>query len=162
MYLAQFEAPKGAQIAPPKAADVALVGTHDTPTFAGWLEGNDIEERVRHGLLADAAVPGVRQERREATQALAERLDSRVDEPGAFLAALLEWLGRSDSPLVIPWLEDLWLEARAVNLPGTPSSERPNWQRPMRRLLDDIFTDPEIGELLRRLDRARNPLTSDL
>ena len=73
-----------------------------------------------------------------------------------FLTALLEWLGRSNSPLVVPWLEDLWLEEVAVNLPGTPSSTRPNWQRPMRRLLDEIFTDPEVDGLLRRLDRARN------
>jgi 4-alpha-glucanotransferase len=42
-----------------------------------------------------------------------------------------------------------------VNLPGTRSSERPDWQRPMRRLLDDIFTDPEVDALLRSLRRAR-------
>jgi 4-alpha-glucanotransferase len=78
-----------------------------------------------------------------------------VDEPGAFLAELLMWLGRSESPLVVPWLEDLWLEERGVNLPGTRSSVRPNWQRPMSRLLDEIFDDPRIDELLTRLDRAR-------
>ena len=44
---------------------------------------------------------------------------------------------------MVPWLEDLWLEEESVNLPGTPSSVRPNWQRPMQRLLDEIFTDPE-------------------
>jgi 4-alpha-glucanotransferase len=32
---------------------------------------------------------------------------------------------------------------------------RPNWQRPMRRLLDEVFTAPDVNELLRRLDRAR-------
>ena len=74
----------------------------------------------------------------------------------------MEWLGRSDSPLVVPWLEDLWLEEVAVNLPGTPSSTRPNWQRPMRRLLDEIFTDPEVDELLRRLDGARRSDDSSL
>jgi 4-alpha-glucanotransferase len=83
-------------------------------------------------------------------------LDSTVEDPRAFLLALLEWLGHSDSPLVVPWLEDLWLEEESVNLPGTPSSVRPNWQRPMRRLLDEITTDPGVDELLRRLNRARN------
>jgi 4-alpha-glucanotransferase len=78
-----------------------------------------------------------------------------VDEPYAFLAELLVWLGRSESPLVVPWLEDLWLEDRGVNLPGTRSSDRPNWQRTMSRLLDEIFTDPEVDGLVRRLDRAR-------
>src|SRR3970282_721514 len=127
----------------------------DTPTFSGWLTGNDIAERVRYGLLAPEAVPGVRKERRKAARRLARRLGCRVDEPRAFLAELLEWLGRSDSPLVVPWLEDLWLEERAVNLPGTRSSERPNWQRPMGRLLDEIFPDPQGDKLIRRRQHAR-------
>jgi 4-alpha-glucanotransferase len=157
MYLAQFQDPKGEALVPPTARDMALVGTHDTPTFAGWLTGNDIVERVRYGLLAEQAAPVAREERKTVTRWLAERLECRVEEPAAFLAQLLEWLGRSDSPLVVPWLEDLWLEDDAVNLPGTPSSVRPNWQRPMRRLLDEIVTDPEVDGLIRRLHRARTP-----
>lgn len=157
MYLAQFQASEDPHVAAPTAPDVALVGTHDTPTFAGWLGGNDIPERVRYGLLAEQAVPSVREERARATQRLAKRLHRRVDEPRELLAELLEWLGRSESPLVVPWLEDLWLEDVRVNLPGTRSSERPNWQRPMRRLLGEIFTDPEVDELIRRLHRARHP-----
>jgi 4-alpha-glucanotransferase len=131
------------------------VGTHDTPTFAGWLAGTDIAERVRYGLLAEPAAQGAREERARAVQWLAGRLGCPVNEPRAFLAALLEWLGKSDSPLVVSWLEDLWLEDRGVNLPGTRSSERPNWQRPMRKLLDEIFTDPEVDGLIRRLEDAR-------
>lgn len=157
MYLAQFQDPTGPDLTPPSARDMALVGTHDTPTFAGWLTGDDIVERVRYGLLAEQTAPAVREERETVTRWLAERLGCRVEEPAAFLAQLLEWLGRSDSPLVVPWLEDLWLEEHAVNLPGTPSSMRPNWQRPMRRLLDECFADPEVDGLLRRLHRARNP-----
>ncbi|MDH3290193.1 MAG: 4-alpha-glucanotransferase [Gemmatimonadota bacterium] len=156
-YLAQFQASKDPDVAPPTAADMAQVGTHDTPTFAGWLVGADIDERVRHRLLAEEAVPSVREERSRATQRLADMLDCSVDEPQVFLAQLLEWLGRSDSPLVVPWLEDLVLEDRGVNLPGTRSSERPNWQRPMRKLLDEIFGDPEVAALVRRLNDARNP-----
>jgi 4-alpha-glucanotransferase len=157
MYLAQFQASSDQDVSPPTAADMALVGTHDTPSFAGWLEGNDIGERVRYGLLKKEAVPAVREERSRAAERLAARVHRAVDDPHALLAELLEWLGRSDSPLVVPWLEDLWLEPHAVNLPGTRSSERPNWQRPMRRLLEDVFSDPEVDALLRRLHRARNP-----
>jgi len=99
----------------------------------------------------------VRKERAAAAARLAKRLGQRVDEPREFFAALLEWLGRSRSPLFVPWLEDFWLEETGVNLPGTPSSTRPNWQRPMRLLLDEIFSDSEINALVRRLDRARHP-----
>lgn len=156
MYLAQFEALEP-EIGPPSAAEVAMVGTHDTPTFSGWLAGVDIDERVRCGLLTEEAVPEVREIRSDAIRKLARRLDRSVDKPHDFLAELLEWLGRSDSPLVVPWLEDLWLEVEGVNLPGTRSSERPNWQRPMRRLLDEIFSDPEVDGLIRRLHQARSP-----
>jgi 4-alpha-glucanotransferase len=166
MYLAMFQASDGPDVAPPTAADMALIGSHDTPTFVGWLKGNDIADRVRYGLLAESGVPAVAEERARAVGWLAAHLGSSVEDPRAFLSVLLEWLGRSDSPLVVPWLEDLWLEEVAVNLPGTPSSTRPNWQRPMRRLLDEIFTDPEADGLLRRLDRARktegsHPLAHD-
>jgi 4-alpha-glucanotransferase len=82
-------------------------------------------------------------------------LDRPGDDPRALLRALLEWLGRSESPLVVPWLEDFWLEDRAVNLPGTHSSVRPNWQRPMRLLLDEVFADAEIDGLIRHLERTR-------
>jgi 4-alpha-glucanotransferase len=44
-----------------------------------------------------------------------------------------------------------------VNLPGARSSDRPNWQRPMERLLDEIFADPEIEALIHRFALARNP-----
>lgn len=155
MYLAQFQASEDPHVAPPTDRDAALVGTHDTPTFAEWLDASDIPERVHHRLLAEEKVPSVRKERARATRRLAKRLGRSVDQPLALLADLLEWLGRSETPLVVPWLEDLWLEGIRVNLPGTPSSVRPNWQRPMRRLLDEIFTDPEVDELVRRLHRAR-------
>jgi 4-alpha-glucanotransferase len=156
MYLAQFQASGDPHVAPPTAADMALVGTHDTPTFAQWLTGDDIPERVQYRLLAEAAVPSVRTERRRAARRLAKRLQHPVRDPRGLFAKLLDWLGASESPLVVPWLEDLWLEGVRVNLPGTPSSQRPNWQRPMRLLLDEIFTDREIDALVRRLNRARN------
>jgi 4-alpha-glucanotransferase len=156
MYLAQFQEWSGKQeTAPPTDRDMALIGTHDTPTFAGWLAGNDIGERIHYGLLAEAAAPAVREERTWAAHWFAKRFDRPLDDPRALLAELLEWLGRSESPLVVPWLEDLWLEPVAVNLPGTPSSQRPNWQRPMRLLLDEVFSDADIETLIRRFNEAR-------
>jgi len=155
MYLAQFTASEDPKMSPATDEDMALIGTHDTPTLAGWLTGVDIAERVRCGLLEEEWVPGVRKDRALAIRRLADRLGGSVDDPQAYLAALLEWLGRSGSPLVVPWLEDLWLEDQGVNLPGTRSSERPNWQRPMRRLLDEALADPQVDELALLLARAR-------
>ena len=155
MYLAQFEASEAARVTPPGRDDVALVGTHDTPTFAGWIAGNDIGERVHYGLLDADAAPAVVEERDRAVQRLADTLHCVGNTNEDFLSELLDWLGRSPSPLVVAWLEDLWLEEHAVNLPGTPSSVRPNWQRPMSRVLDDIVTDSVVHALARRLNDAR-------
>jgi 4-alpha-glucanotransferase len=155
MYLAQFEAPCGPRLHGPAAHDMALIGTHDTPTFAGWTLGHDIGERVRYRLLNADAEADERQARRQAVEWLAHKVKASPDDPADFLARLLDWLGASDSPLVVPWLEDLWLEATAVNLPGTPSHVRPNWQRPMSRLLDDALGDAGVDALVRRLAAAR-------
>jgi 4-alpha-glucanotransferase len=157
MYLAQFSADEDPEFNPPTARDAALIGTHDTPTWAEWLAVGDIAERVEHRLLPEADVPRVREQRAVATERLASHLEHGVDEPRELLADLLEWLGASESPLVVPWIEDLWFEEVRVNLPATLSSDRPNWQRPMKLLLDEIFTDPGVDELIRRLHRARNP-----
>jgi 4-alpha-glucanotransferase len=156
MYLAMFAASDGPKVSAPTRADMALVGTHDTPTFAGWIAGNDIADRLRYGLLKPGEEGDVREERARAVTWLATHLEVDVEDQPAFFAAVLEWLGRSQSPLVVPWLEDLWLEPVSVNLPGTPSSVRPNWQRPMSRLLDDIINDARVESQLRLLHRARN------
>jgi 4-alpha-glucanotransferase len=162
MYLAQFEAAKGLDMEPPTEADVALIGTHDTPTFAGWMHGADIADRVRNGLLGAGDEPRVRDERAVAVAGLARRLGREATRENELLGALLAWLGGSESTLVIPWIEDLWLEERGVNLPGTRSSEHPNWQRPMSRVLDDIMADPAVAAMIRRLDDARRSRTGAL
>jgi 4-alpha-glucanotransferase len=158
MYLAEFQDWKGKKEeapAPPTERDMALIGTHDTPTFAGWLKGADIGERVQYRLMGEDGAPAEYTAREVQREWIAKRLEKSPDDQRALLAALLEWLGRSPSPLVVPWLEDLWLEDRAVNLPGTPSSVRPNWQRPMRLALDEVFSNADIEALVRTLDGAR-------
>lgn len=155
MYLAQFAALSEKPIVPPGSDDVALIGTHDTPTLRGWMAAHDVDDRLRHDLLAAGRETAVREERAWAVQRLAELLGVSPDDPAAMLEALLEWLGRSASPLVIPWLEDFWLEARGVNLPGTTSAARENWQRPLAGFLDDLLRQPEVESRAARLQAAR-------
>jgi 4-alpha-glucanotransferase len=155
MYVAMFAAGSEAGVPEPGAQDVAMIGTHDTPTFAGWLTGVDIADRVKAGLLDPADEPGARAARHQAVHRLAGHVGASPDEPRTFLEKLLAWLGRSPTPLVIPWLEDFWLEPAGVNLPGTSAADRPNWQRPMRRLLDDVLDDPDVAALARVLAEAR-------
>ncbi len=132
-----------------------MIGTHDTPTFAGWLTGADIEERVRVGLLDPADAEHERQARQLATHKLATQLGATIAEPARLLDALLGWLGASPAPLVILWLEDLWLEDQPVNVPGSTTTDRPNWQRPMRHLLEAVMADPTVARHVEVLDQAR-------
>lgn len=155
MYLTQFQAAAPEPLIPPMGDRVAMIGSHDTPTFAGWVQGSDIGERTQHGLLGPDEEEGVRAARAEAVRRLAEVVGADPGDRAEFLARVLEWLGGSASDKVLVWLEDLWLEERSVNLPGTPSWARPNWQRPMARLIDQLDADPAIAALLQRLASAR-------
>lgn len=154
MHLATFVA---GDPNPPKPGpgSIGLIGTHDTPTFAGWVEGTDIGLRVECGLLDPDAEPGEREGRRHQVENFARHLGTSPDTLDDYLDRTLRWLGSSDSPLVIPWIEDLWLEAGQVNLPGTRSSERENWQRPMRGPVEDLLSDPAVVARIERLDAAR-------
>jgi 4-alpha-glucanotransferase len=66
----------------------------------------------------------------------------KSSKPGAqeVVRALLAWLKSSPSEIVLVNLEDLWLETRPQNVPGT-WSERPNWRRKARLSLEQIFRD---------------------
>ncbi len=160
MYLAIF-AVAGEDPRPPDRDEVAYVGSHDTPTFVGWLEGRDIDERVRTGLLDQERAPEERTAREEAIGRLIGITGGSVDDPDDLLDRVLAWLATSDSPLVLPWLEDLWLEPDQVNLPGTRSIDRPNWQRVMSQPLDELMSDPGVRRRLEALDRGRRRTESD-
>ncbi|MEZ5245442.1 MAG: 4-alpha-glucanotransferase [Acidimicrobiales bacterium] len=155
MRLTQFSVGGGRAVGDVAADEVAFIGTHDTPSFAGWLAGDDIDLRVDLGLLAAADAPAARAHRAGVTAELVAELGGSVDEPADLLERVIVALGSSPSPLVLLWLEDLWLEPRPVNVPGTSSTAHPNWQRPMRRRYDDALADPDVARLLAAIDAAR-------
>lgn len=155
MFVAEFAA--GSEPVPePTSRQVAYVETHDTPPLAGWAAGQDLEERVHHGLLRPDMLAEAHQERLAAIRRLRDKVEAQGSpDADAFLMAVLAWLGRSASPLVLFWLENLWGETVGINLPGTSSSARANWQRPMRFLLDEMRTAPSMTRVLETLDAAR-------
>jgi 4-alpha-glucanotransferase len=165
MYELQFEgwrAHEQDHIRRPSPLTVAGLNTHDMPTFAGWWEGHDIVDSVELGLVAPADAPGKLDERRAHATALARVLGRDLGaelpaEPGPVLAAALEWLGRTPARVVLATLEDLWLEERPQNVPGT-HLERPNWRRRFARTLDEAFTDARVVATLDALQRARTNL----
>jgi len=57
-------------------------------------------------------------------------------------------------------LEDLWLETKAQNVPGT-THERPNWRRRARYGLEEIPTLPEVAGIVQRIHALRQRGKSD-
>jgi len=137
---------------PVPADTVASLGTHDTPTFAGFWRGDDIQDRVRLGLRSESQAEEERAHRARQREALIAYLRARGRLAGdaSELAVLRGWLAclaEHEEQLLLVNLEDLWLEAAPQNVPGT-WQERPNWQRKARLSLEEIRAHEGIAEIL--------------
>ena len=97
-------------------------GTHDHVPLAGFWAG-----RNRPALVARLVSEGL--------------LPPRV-EPGQseFVNAVHAMLGKTPSALIGVALDDLALETKPVNVPGTTNDQHPNWQRKMGRPLENVMT----------------------
>jgi 4-alpha-glucanotransferase len=138
----------------PAAGSCALVDTHDTATFAGWLHGDDIDLRQELDLLDSGAAARARVSRSLATELLETRLQAQPGDTMAVLQGVLEELGSSEAGVVVATLEDLWEEGQPQNVPGT-GGEQANFTRRMARSLEAIEKDDKLLEPLRRLNRSR-------
>jgi len=157
MYVAQFDlrADAGRAIGPVFPGTVASLNTHDTPTFAGFCEGRDIDDLIDLGLLDPGDAPGVRAHRASQLSALEEFFRRRgmiidAGDRAALVRGLLQYLTESDAAAVLINLEDLWLEPVPHNVPGTVN-ERPNWRRKSRYSLDNL---PGVLDQWRRVGEA--------
>jgi 4-alpha-glucanotransferase len=131
---------------------VGSFNTHDTPTWAGFRRGRDLEDRVQAGLLAPQAAEEIALERRAAIRALDASLGLDLPPEEATHEALARWLKlllESDCDQVLITLEDLWLEEEPQNVPGR--TDRPNWRRKLRYALDSL--PAETLALLRGVSR---------
>ncbi|MBI2862126.1 MAG: 4-alpha-glucanotransferase [Chloroflexi bacterium] len=139
---------------------VASLNTHDMPPFAAYWRGMDIEDRLELGLLDNAGA----QTERETRQAIAGALVGFLQRKGrlqgdsvddqAVLRACLALLATTPSQIVLVNLEDLWLETKPQNVPGT-GWERPNWRRRAQYSLEALRQMPEVLDALREVDRLR-------
>jgi 4-alpha-glucanotransferase len=84
----------------------------------------------------------------------AAREPDRPTPAATALAELLGDLGASAARHVQVSLEDLWLETRPQNVPGT-GAEAGNWTRRAARTLPEVAEDPEVDLVLDGLEAAR-------
>ena len=85
LHVAQFGIAPGATDPLPRVPRraFACVNTHDTPTFAGFLAGRDIDEREERGVLDVARAGQERHGRREEVAALRRALENGPGDPRA-------------------------------------------------------------------------------
>jgi 4-alpha-glucanotransferase len=174
MYVGQFELADvdgGASLEPRpvRPGTLAAIGTHDTPTFAGWWWGRDVE--IRHELeqLSDDEAATELAGRGEMRRKLASGLG--VDSPtgatgrasggkdgedraraGEVHGVLLRRLGGSEAGLVLATMEDLWLETEPQNVPGTLREQ--NWRRQSSLPLEALAR-PAVAAQLDELNQSR-------
>jgi len=155
LWVLQFETSAEDPLPEPPPASMASWGTHDLPRFATFWEGADIDEREGRGDLDARAAAGERVARERWRRSVAERLGAEHD-PAAVLRGFLEHLAAGPARLVLVELEDLWLERRPQNRPGT-GPEMPNWRRRASRSLEQLRDDPAVTGFLSGLTARRHP-----
>ncbi|GAU68159.1 putative 4-alpha-glucanotransferase [Streptomyces sp. NBRC 110611] len=154
-------APEARILAPDewRSACLATVTTHDLPSTAARLTGQDVALRERLGLLAGPP----ERERSRARYELAEWLgelarlgllpEGAGDEEAAVRAAH-RFLLRTPARMVGVWLPDAVGDRRPQNLPGT-WDEYPNWRLPIAGpdglplTLEELAAAPRLHALMR-------------
>lgn len=163
MYAGQFQVTDNPRQAvdPVGQGVVASLNTHDAPPFAAFWHGVDLDDRVRLGLLRPSDARRERRARERVRRALTAFLEkhgslhSQEPDDHALLMAWLAYLSTSRATIVVVNLEDLWLEVRRQNMPGT-GSEQPNWKRKARYNLEAFQQLPDVIASLRTIDRLRH------
>ena len=133
---------------------VAMTGTHDTATLAGWWTGRDItwNHKLKRGGSDEPADRLRRIGEKKALWTACVRVGVASGpvpaDPAPAVDAALAFTAQSPCPITIVPLEDLVGIEEQPNLPGT-TDEHPNWRRRM----------PDTTEaLLARADVARRTL----
>ncbi|MGE0312504.1 MAG: 4-alpha-glucanotransferase [Lautropia sp.] len=137
------------------AQAIAVLGSHDLPTFDSWWEGRDLDLKARAGLFPAAGEIERQRDARERDRAalvralFSARLLERAElaDPAARARAAHAYIARTGAAIAMAQIDDLAGECDPVNLPGT-SVEHPNWRRRQSVTLDELA----------RLDTFRGPV----
>ncbi|MFN2590452.1 MAG: 4-alpha-glucanotransferase [Actinomycetota bacterium] len=140
-YVAELEvsAERRPPVPPPSRRSVASLNTHDLPPFAAFWRDADPEIRAAVGRMLGA-------HRRWPTMDPSNVLREAME-------GVLRYLASSEARIVVVNLEDLWLDPRPQNVPGT--REHPNWRRRARHGLEGFRDRQEVTTTLSDVDSAR-------
>ncbi|MBU2876162.1 4-alpha-glucanotransferase [Aliiglaciecola lipolytica] len=148
---------------------MSTLTTHDMPTLSGYWHCHDLELGKELGLYpTEEILSGLYASRHSNKQqilnslhghhAIPEWMDRQVDHLGMSKELNYDMqvhMATGSSALLSLQLED-WLQMdKPVNIPGT-FKEYPNWKRKLNQDLEQIFSDPDIVLLAKKLTKARD------
>ena len=127
---------------------VAMTGTHDLPTVAGWWSGEDIRARRVLRLGGPDEERSREHDRPRLWRAftgagVAEGEPPPAERPDPAVDAALGFVAQSPAPLMLAPAEDLLGLREQPNLPGT-IDEHPNWRRRLPPLARELFEAPAV------------------
>jgi 4-alpha-glucanotransferase len=142
-YVLQYEIPLDANrhVRPAPRRALAGLNTHDMPTFAGFLQGEDLKVQERLGIREHESVLAALDERRRQVETLIRDLEeqgllvSGDREPEHIYRACVRMLRNGRSKYVVFNIEDFWMEEHGQNIPGTATG---NWQQRLARRMDEL------------------------
>ncbi|NMO50563.1 4-alpha-glucanotransferase [Actinoplanes sp. TBRC 11911] len=137
---------------------LASISTHDLPTAAGFLAGEQVRVRAELGQLAGPVEAERRTAAKDRMALLAalrdEGLITTASTDPEIIVAMHEFLARTPCRFVTASLYDALGEVRQPNLPGT-MYEYPNWRMPLASSLEQIAEDPRIATIAGILARRK-------
>ncbi|MCC2978553.1 4-alpha-glucanotransferase [Sphingomonas sp. IC4-52] len=154
MRVLPFERDTEGEFVPPAKWDadaVAMTGTHDTPTVAGWWKGRDLEWRTRISGVTD---PASSTQRREERSSMSQAIGIYKDQLTPPLDEIMEAVAEAPATLAVFPMEDLLGLEEQPNLPGT-TDQHPNWRRRMPAATSALLARPDVQRRTHMLSEKR-------
>ena len=141
----------------PPAGSLASLDTHDTPPFARWWRGADIDDRKLHRIIYGKQATAERRARTTMIDRIRNAAGATTLED--VQQAVTDTMAASPAALVLVNLEDLWHEDEPQNIPGTNGADRSNWRRRSALSLEEIRSSEQVNKALQRIARLRKEST---
>jgi 4-alpha-glucanotransferase len=139
-------------VSEPKRTDLVALSSHDTPAFAAWWKADDVEDLLDLGVFDEERAVREREERAQMVFRLQERFGT--SGPVETRDALMTWMAGTKAAVALINLDDLLMEERRQNVPGT-DWERPNWRLRDIVTLDAMAADQAFAARMRGLAAQR-------